>query len=64
MFQLLVKENTTLVDCVQSWQGSTIKQAIGSRAIDSNAELIGIHLTAAGMAELNAVLFSRMHAKM
>jgi len=26
LFQLLVKENTTLVNCVQSWQGTTIKQ--------------------------------------
>jgi len=26
MFQLLVKENTTLVNGVQNWQGSTIKQ--------------------------------------
>jgi len=26
MYQLLVEENTTLVNCVQSWQGTTIKQ--------------------------------------
>jgi len=26
MFQLLVEENTTLDNCVQSWQGTTIKQ--------------------------------------
>jgi len=26
MFQLHVEENTTLVTCVQSWQGTTIKQ--------------------------------------
>jgi len=26
IFQLLVKENMTLVNCVQSWQCSTIEQ--------------------------------------
>lgn len=26
MFQLLVEQYTTLVNCVQNWQGSTIKQ--------------------------------------
>jgi len=26
MFQLLAEENTTLVNCVQSWQGTRIKQ--------------------------------------
>jgi len=26
MFQLLVEENTTLVNCVQNWKGTTIKQ--------------------------------------
>jgi len=26
MYQLLVEENMTLVNCVQSWQGSTIKR--------------------------------------
>jgi len=26
MYQLLVEENTMLVNCVQSWQGTTIKQ--------------------------------------
>jgi len=26
MYQLLVEENTTLVNCAQSWQGTTIKQ--------------------------------------
>jgi len=26
MFQLLVEEYMTLVNCVQNWQGSTIKQ--------------------------------------
>jgi len=26
MFQLLVEENTTLVNCVQNWQSSTVKQ--------------------------------------
>jgi len=26
MFQLLVEQYTTLVNCVQSWQGSAIKQ--------------------------------------
>jgi len=26
MYQLLVEENTTLANCIQSWQGTTIKQ--------------------------------------